>query len=157
MDETTEQRRMRQRREYVAEQDRVCSIIGWEALADLCPVSMYRVHFAMTGGDWHLNGIPLHLWDRAALGYDSKAPKQVKCCACGQSRPNPENPGPGAATSDLSGRLRQTMKREPWNRLKESQSLSTRIGALKHAARRAAEEWAEQKGACGRSSEADDR
>tara|TARA_E500000305_G_scaffold111620_1_gene126311 strand:+ start:1180 stop:1809 length:630 start_codon:yes stop_codon:yes gene_type:complete len=147
MGESNEQRRARQYREFIAEQDRVCDILGWKSLAALCPVPLESVRRALADGDWHLNSIPLKLWDDVALGYDPKAPRRIPCCTCGQSRPNPEaapSPGMGSAGVTALDRIGQTMRREPWTWLRESQSVSTRVCALKHAARRAAEEWAAQ-------------
>lgn len=54
--------------------------LGWHKVLELVPVPLTHVRAALDAGDEHLNTIPLHLWDNAALGPQ----KDSRCPCCNQ-------------------------------------------------------------------------
>lgn len=117
--------------EHIDKYEKLAQTIGIEALVAVLPVSIERIHRALDLGDDHLNGIPLHMWDRATgynertVGLMSLAPKE-KCSHCGQ-----------AIRPKAGGRWYQDRGAwaPPWDRTKKLHlSAADRCCVLKHVA-----------------------
>lgn len=122
--------------EHAAKYDALADVLGFDALAALVPVPVERVRAALAAGDVHLNSIPLHRWDRAALG----APQPRPCPTCGRPVDTPKHFDEWRHHDPLwpQEALRGSAHLEPWRR-QPTLSLAGRVCALKRVAVRLAE------------------
>jgi hypothetical protein len=108
--------------------------LGVEALLKLVPADADRVRAALEAGDEHLNGIPLVMWDRAALGAPETLAERT-CPTCKHVRPSDDGAGLGPWSSDWpQTALKRTARLEPW-RAAPGLSLAERVCVLKHVAK----------------------
>lgn len=133
--------RDRQAREYELRMDALCHKLGHAELERIVAPLVERCKVALAAGDEHLNTITLATWDRLAGVQGSLG--GPKCCGFIRGSKHCPDCGKQLRTDKPDGRLwpyselRETARAEPWRKA-PGLSLSERVGALKHTARRLA-------------------
>lgn len=124
----------RMKAEHAAKYRALLARVGPQAIRELVEPLAARARAALDCGDEHLNGIPLHVWDRLALGPEPQRPPP--CPHCGH-RPSVDalRSSPSLGAADWPYReLRATARTGPWSKA-PGLSLAERVCLLKYAAR----------------------